>query len=655
MTSTRRWSVALGTAVLLLLSGCTGDAAPSGPATPPKHDPGVPSGRFALAAFDSCADALSALKRAAADAVGPYGFGPGAVPLAAEGPAQRAGGAVADKAAAVPNAGVPEHSGTNTHEVGVDEPDLVKTDGRRIVTVSGGVLHVVDAATRRETGSLRLADRDASTWWAPWNMLVSADHVLIFAPDSQHGGVAVAKPAAVPSTAEVARSGVLLVDLAPAAPKLLDTFTVDGNLVDAREAGGTARVVVRSAPRLEFPMPGGDDRRTDAQRVADNRRVIEKSTVDQWLPRWSTDNAKGQVGCERVSRPAVYSGTSLLTVLTFDLGATAFTDGDPTTLVADGETVYSNGSSLYVTNDQRWRTTTWGEGRGIALRPQDSDTEIYRFDTSQPGAPRFAASGKVPGWIINQYALSEWDGRLRVATTSGEPWRAEQSAPTTSAVYVLRTSDLAQTGKLGGLGKGERIYAVRFVGTTGYVVTFRQTDPLYTVDLSDPARPRAVGELKITGYSAYLHPVDGGRLIGIGQEASVRGRVEGTQVSLFDVHDLANPTRLAQRQVSDTQSAAEYDAHAFLYWPASELLVVPVTSYGMTGNGRTTALVMRLGDSSISEIGAVSHPDSGRTNGWPDGQIQRSLMIGDTLWTVSNEGLQANDPASLARLAWVPF
>ncbi|HEY6597011.1 MAG TPA: beta-propeller domain-containing protein [Asanoa sp.] len=652
MTSVRRWSVALGAAALLLLSGCTGDAAPARPA--PKQDPGVPSGRFALVAFDSCADALSALKKAAADAVGPYGFGGGAIPLSAREAGPQAGGAVADRAAAVPNASTPEYSGTNTHEAGVDEPDIVKTDGRRIVTVGAGVLRVVDAATRRETGSLRLSADDSARWkWAQWNLLLSGDRALVFSPilDVALRGGVVDKPAG-PSMPDV-QTRLLLIDLAPAIPKLVDTYTVDGSLVDARQISGTARVVIRSVPRLEFPMPAGDDRRTDAQRVADNRRVIEKSTMEQWLPRWSTDRATGQVGCERVSRPAVYSGTSLLTVLSFDLDAAAFSDGDPTTLAADGEIVYSNGTSLYVTNDQRWRMDVW-TGRGIALRPQDSDTEIFRFDISRPGTPRFAASGKVPGWIINQYARSEWDGYLRVATTSGEPWGGEDRTPTTSAVYVVRTSDLTGTGKLGGLGKGERIYAVRFVGTTGYVVTFRQTDPLYTVDLSDPAHPRAAGELKITGYSAYLHPADGGRLIGIGQEASAQGRVQGTQVSLFDVHDLANPKRLAQRQVSDSQSAAEYDPHAFLYWPATQLVVVPVMSY-KGGYPDTKALVLRLGADRITDVGTVSHPGASRTDGMPYGQIQRSMMIGDTLWTLSTEGLQANDPASLAKLAWVPL
>src|SRR5262249_36601897 len=151
------------------------------------------------------------------------------------------------------------------------------------------------------------------------------------------------------------------------------------------------------------------------------------------------------------------------------------------------------------------------------------------------------------------------------------PWGGTGTAQ--SSVYVLHQQGgtLGQMGHVDGLGTGERIYAVRFVGPVGYVVTFRQTDPLYTVDLRDPAHPKVIGELKINGYSAYLHPVGDNRLIGIGQEADANGRVQGTQLSLFDVSDPAQPKRLAQYHVQFGHSEAEFDPHAFLYWPADKL------------------------------------------------------------------------------------
>ena len=135
---------------------------------------------------------------------------------------------------------------------------------------------------------------------------------------------------------------------------------------------------------------------------------------------------------------------------------------------------------------------------------------------------------------------------LRAATTVGIAPESESRVTT----LAERGGVLAPLGQVGGLGKGERIYAVRFIGDVGYVVTFRQVDPLYTLDLSQPARPRVVGELKIRGYSAYLHPLAADLLLGIGQDASERGTTLGTQVSLFDVSDPARPSRLHQWAVA---------------------------------------------------------------------------------------------------------
>jgi uncharacterized secreted protein with C-terminal beta-propeller domain len=228
-----------------------------------------------------------------------------------------------------------------------------------------------------------------------------------------------------------------------------------------------------------------------------------------------------------------------------------------------------------------------------------------------------------------------------------------ESGNSESAVYVLHQNgkSLIRTGRVGGLGKGERIYAVRFVGPTGYVVTFRQTDPLYTVDLSDPAHPEVAGELKIPGYSAYLHPAGGGRVIGIGQEASMQGQVRGTQISLFDVSDLNHPDRLAQYHVEYGNSEAESDPHAFLYWPDDRLLVVPLAVYQpdkvASAGG---ALVLRVGDNTLTKVGIITQQVALPDGGDP---IRRALVIGDVLWTVSNGGLQATSLSTMDKLAWV--
>jgi hypothetical protein len=304
---------------------------------------------------------------------------------------------------------------------------------------------------------------------------------------------------------------------------------------------------------------------------------------------------------------------------------------------------------------------------GDPVKAPEAATEIFKFDTTTPDRPRFVVGGGVPGYLINQYAMSEWGGHLRVATTTGQPGGGQGQPASESAIYVLehKGKELRQIGHVGGLGKRERIYAVRFVGPTGYVVTFRQTDPLYTVDIHDPKAPTVKGELKIPGYSAYLHPAGDNRLLGIGQDATDQGRVRGTQVSLFDVSDLTDPRRIAQYKVSGAHSEAEFDPHAFLYWPASGLLVVPLQVNNAVapppGGGITQdspayyqpsmgALVLRVSGTSIQEVAFLRHP----ATQYPS-QIRRSLVIDQTLWTVSDTGLMGNDLGSLTREAWIPF
>jgi hypothetical protein len=185
-------------------------------------------------------------------------------------------------------------------------------------------------------------------------------------------------------------------------------------------------------------------------------------------------------------------------------------------------------------------------GTGV---PEDARTQIHRYDARGTSATTYRATGDVPGFVLNQYSMSEHQDRLRVATTREPLWFPDGSATESeSRVTVLAEAAgrLTTVGGVGGLGKGERIYAVRFLGDRGYVVTFRQTDPLYTLDLSDPTAPRVRGELKILGYSAYLHPVGEDRLLGVGQDATERGQTTGAQLSLFDVSDAARPRRIAQ-------------------------------------------------------------------------------------------------------------
>ena len=212
-----------------------------------------------------------------------------------------------------------------------------------------------------------------------------------------------------------------------------------------------------------------------------------------------------------------------------------------------------------------------------------------------------------------------------------------------------RDDRLARLGQVGGLGKGERIYSVRFIDDVGYVVTFRQVDPLYTVDLADPSTPRVRGELKISGYSAYLHPVGNDLLLGVGQDATEQGRVLGTQLSLFDISDVARPRRLHQRTVAPGASSdVEYDHHAFLWWASRNLAVMPV-QYATDQDYFAGALGFSAERSSgIGEVGSASHSAGDYT-----APIQRSFVVGGRLFTLSDLGLEENALTDLSEKAWL--
>ncbi|MBM7813768.1 beta-propeller domain-containing protein [Saccharothrix algeriensis] len=600
---------------------------------PPGQD--VPVG---LVAFDGCEAALTGMRAAMAPHVGAHGLDDAGSRLldSSAGEVRAVPPLAADRAA-------PEHSRTNAQEAGVDEPDLVKTDGRRVVSVADGKLRVVDVASRRLTGTLDVPAGSAS------HLLLHGDRALVVA-----GSYAAAPGGFVPGGFAPEQDVTLvLVDLA-GEPEVVGSLEVDGRYVDARQVGDVVRVVVHSRPRLPWVYP--QDGVTEAQSLARNREIAATAPIEAWLPRYELTGADGArtsgalVACDRVSHPEEHSATSVLSVLTFDfpgeLGA-----GDAVAIVADGDTVYGTGGSLYIADDHHLVPNP----RRLPVPP--TTTAIHQFDISRPGPPEHVASGRVTGTLLNQYSLSEHEGRLRVATTAFDaPGVPEQPPASQSAVTVLvrEGARLVQVGRVDGLGVGERIYSVRFVGPVGYVVTFRQTDPLYTLDLSDPARPRRVGELKITGYSAYLHPAGDGKLIGVGQEATDQGRTQGTQVSLFDVSDAAAPTRIAAHHVPGGSSEVEYDPHAFLHWPARDLLVLPVTTHPTAQRPTAPAggvLVLRLRDNTFTEVGTVRHEAAPAH----DPGVRRALVVGDDLWTVSAAGALVSRVDGLAQRAWVPF
>jgi uncharacterized secreted protein with C-terminal beta-propeller domain len=682
-----RRGLALLAAITVIAAGCTSGGDADQPAARPAgngaDDPVVtlPDDAVlvrALQPFDSCDTYLAYVKERALEMVGPYGLDGGYGPpvafaaeddAAAEG-AERAesaapattGAAAQDEAAG----GGTDFSTTNVQEVGVDEPDILKSDGRRIVALAQGQLHVIDVTGPEPvlTGTVPLGDVAAT------EMFLSGDRVVLFGYGDLHFLPAESRLATSP---EEFRESMRIVDVDisdPAAPTVNRTMVLHGGYVSARLVNGVARVVVREwGPALPWVY----DRPTEGEAVEANRQVIRDSTVDQWLPGYSVLDGQGNivsegrlVDCARMHRPEVFGGLGSVTVATIDIAAgLGDRPVDAVGVLGTGETVYSSPTGLYVTTtDWQWQTGVEGD-----VDLDEVTTEIHRFDISQPTSTAYVASGSVPGYVLNQWALDEYEGNLRVATTKAPSWWGPD-VDSESLLTVLATSGeaLVPVGQVGGLGRGEAIQAVRYFDDLATVVTFRQTDPLYTIDLADPAHPTVLGELKINGFSAYLHPIGDGLLLGVGQDATDEGFTTGTQVSVFDLRDRANPVRIGQWTVPGGDSEAQFDSRAFLWWPQSSMAVIPLNIWGtgaipeplIEGDIVSPPEAPWLGavgvtvgtDGTITEVGRLSQqgPPTQKTECWvnamPAAEAQAYIegLAGSTTETAEILGPVPGDP-----------
>ena len=608
-----------------------------------------------LHAFPSCDPFLAYVRSRTLDDVGPFGLGGNRFVL-------RDGVAVpATAPAAEPVAGV-DYSPTNVQESDVDEPDLVKSNGLTMFTVADGTLRAVglNGATTKVIGSLALDGI------AMESLLLSGKRLLILGrhqvpvgvgpgPPVDVGTPVIGAPISAAAQPDVVITEVDVTD--PAAMVVAASLTLpETTLVDARLTGGTSRIVISSrlGTGISFTDPtaaGGE-----AQATAANRARLEQATADQWIPR-AVLTRKGAtltrplMTCDAIRLPARFSGMGLLSILTLDLRRSLDTP-DVDGIVSDGEVVYASASSMYVTTT-RWFSPEQQTG-SPAIGPH---TVIHRFDTRDPARTRYRASGSVPGFLHRQWSMSEQRGNLRVASTEQPPWT---SAGDTSQSFVTVLDEAAGTlipvGRVGGIGRGEQVYAVRFLGDEGYVVTFRQVDPLHVLDLSDPTRPRVVGELEIPGYSAYLHPIGPGLLLGVGQDADADGRISGAQVSVFDVGDPRNPRRIQHHSLGRAWTEAEWDHHAFLFWPPTALVVLPLQGelQGIRAPGGgwfAGAVALRATRSSVDELGRLQHPVAAGQ----DASIRRALVARGNLYSVSRNGVLVNTLDTLTRRAWVPF
>lgn len=601
--------LAVGTLALAAVATVGGALAPVGTGV-------APAAATALRPFDDCEQLRDWYVEHTIDQVGPYGWGSrvwttaqSAPDAAAEPSAERAGSSDLGQGRANGD------TGTNVQEVRVDEPDVAKTDGRIVVRLVDGrrvVITDVTGTAPRELGSWSLPD-DANAQ----SLLLLGDHVLV----ATSGMVALDRTIPGPGHGSVG-TRVMDLDISdPADPRVDSDTTWSGRQLALRSYDGVVRLVTSDGlPELGFVQPG---RLSEEEATARNKAIVRSSRIEDWLPVLRTDDGnRPAVDCRDVQHPREWAGPDTVTVASFRPGAA---DRPETVAVTGaGHDVYSSADRLYVygaTAESPMRLAT--EPTRI-LPPASPRTQVHAFDLDGL-AVRHTASGTIRGHVRDRWSFDEHDGRLRVAVS----W-AGVSGPRDNGVLVLAEQQgrLVTVGRLRGLGVDEEIKSVRWFDDLAVVVTFRQVDPLYTLDLSEPTRPRVLGELKIPGFSSYLHPVGDDRLLGLGTDTDLDGRVLGAQAAVFDISDPSVSRRLAQTGLGpETHLPAGDDPHAFTWLPELDTAVTSVQRWDESGPGASMLLLRVQPDGSLLTR-EITGPGGGAPRALPlqDGRV---ALVGD--------------------------
>ncbi|MDH3364468.1 MAG: beta-propeller domain-containing protein [Thermoplasmata archaeon] len=518
--------------------------------------------------------------------------------------------------------GSSSYSTTNVQVYGVDEADLVKTDGEHIFVVSNGDVTIIDAQPEDSMEAIAVIGAGEILGFEPNDVSLSVSGVYVWS----------SKLVVVSNVYEYEETEEFWYFVQPTT-RIVNHHRAIVSVFDLTEP---------SAPQLDFSIGVSGWHLTS--RMIDGVVYL----VAQWgiyevddrisVPNaWNRDSRK-EFDIDKVH----YDGETQCTDAFVNLMAVDASDGkhrEMSVITGFASTVYMSQDAMYLTYRKWVGELLWVDGEAAAEDESTTRTTIHKIAVDRL-TMEAVATGNVKGWLLNQFSMDEMDGMLRVATTTS--WMESENN-----VYVLG-SDLSIIGSLEGLAPTERIYASRFLGDTLYLVTFRQVDPLFVIDLSDPIAPVVVGELKIPGFSSYLHPIGDGLVIGIGSQD---GHVK---LSLFDVSDPAMPIE-KDSYVADDMSwtPVSSDHKAMLYDPARSLLVIPITTYDYTVDYSYQSAAWAFNVSAEEGIflwGKISHDSLDQY-----GRITRSLYIDDALYTVSRTAVVASSLADLSELGSLTF
>ncbi|MET0284403.1 MAG: beta-propeller domain-containing protein [Polyangiales bacterium] len=565
-----------------------------------------------------------------------------------------------------PGAGAQQYSTTNTQVADVDEADFVKNDAGYVYVLSAKGLQVFDAWPAADTHELASVAIEGS----PTRMFLAENKLVVYArtPGSSSSPSAAASCTYGYGCRAQAEPGGTLVQVfdvsTPAAPRELGRYELSGGYVSSRRVGNFVYTVVAdeglgTAPGVDLSLSVSNPAQLDVlfeQRTRDADAVVDGLADEYFLPWLRVQSGQlaqtTPVGCSGGMVAQAASGASFTSLVSFDLT----TLGAPRrTLVASKPGfVYASGKALYLATDG----DSGSDERTFYSRAADERSSMHKFVLDGVDT-RYVGSTLIPGHVLNQFSMDERDGVLRVATSSG--WVGTPGVSSNVVTLAEQGGGLAIVGKLQGLAPEEDIRSVRFDGERAFVVTFKKTDPLYAIDLLNPAQPRVLGELKIPGFSTYMHPMDRDHVLAIGFDADDHvdfAFFNGIQLQIFDVSDLSHPKLQHKTVIGTRGSASEALTNhlAFNYFAAKGLLALPMTVCDGGGDGRYADKLTFSGlmvfdvslDKGIVERGRMPFVDPssysayGCSQWWTESKsdVKRSIIMDDYVVGISDSQYQ---------------
>ena len=585
----------------------------------------------------------------------------------------------ANDGSAVGGEAPPSYSTTNVQVAGVDEPDIVKTDGTYLYVVANQTVYIIRAYPVFEAtilAQIKITNVSIS------NIFIRGDRLVVFGNTGGYYGYPLLerdmKVGAISQDSwwgGISQTAVNVYDLSErGAPALVKEIRIDGGYFDARLIGEYVYLV---ATEYTYTI----------------LYAVDETNYTLNVPQISIDNETQNISADDIYYVDVPELSDTMThVISLNLDTNDVVE--KSFMLGSSQTMYVSRNSIFLASlhypyyPMLYKTGAEGS------TAEDQETTILHKISIDTGDVTYIAQGEVPGHILNQFSMDEHNGFFRIATTSGNNWM--EGSQTSNNIYILDDT-LTQVSKIENIAPGESIYAARFLGDRAYLVTFVQVDPLFTIDLSDPYNPRILGELKIPGYSEYLHPYDETHIIGIGKEvdpsidadkvhtpgAVYFTAILGLKLALFDVSDIEHPVEEAKIVIGNrgTDSPALYDHKAFLFDREKELLVIPVSLYeipqdtldSVNDSGITTfesdwgqftfqgAYVYHLSlENGFDYQGRITHqtPEQMQQKedyywywGSSSTDITRTLFIGDVLYTISDSMVKMNNLGDLSEIS----